>query len=126
MSSCKRIIKACATAICALLAEWEAYLQQYLAAHPEVKVIDRLDRIKALHNRATMLRPLQGDGITLLRVRNISQHVACLVLVAARSITLLQGHVGIIARTFRVTLVWAVHGGSGGGTSRRDPLPAKW
>eukprot|EP00775_Hariotina_reticulata_P014719 gene14719-14887_t len=48
--------------------EWEAYLQQYMAVHPEVTVIDRLDRIKALHNRATMLRPLQGDGISLLRV----------------------------------------------------------
>uniref|UniRef100_A0A383WNE1 Uncharacterized protein n=1 Tax=Tetradesmus obliquus TaxID=3088 RepID=A0A383WNE1_TETOB len=44
---------------------WEHFLHEYKAAHPEVVIIDRLDRIRALHNRATMLTPLKGDGITL-------------------------------------------------------------
>jgi hypothetical protein len=33
-----------------------------------VCIIDRLDRIRALHNRATMLTPLKGEGITLAQV----------------------------------------------------------
>lgn len=40
-------------------------LQEYKHAHPGVCIIDKLDKIRALHNRATMLTPLQGEGITL-------------------------------------------------------------
>jgi hypothetical protein len=47
---------------------WEASLRAYVAAHPEVVVVDSIDRIRQLHNRATMLRPLQGAGITLQQV----------------------------------------------------------
>jgi hypothetical protein len=41
----------------------------YLREHPEVKVIDRLDGIRTLQNRGTMLLPLQGDGIAAVQVR---------------------------------------------------------
>lgn len=53
----------------AAVAAWEQFLQEYKAAHPEVCIIDRLDRIKALQNRSTMLTPLKGEGITLSQVR---------------------------------------------------------
>lgn len=33
--------------------------------HPEVVVVDSIDKIRQLHNRSTMLRPLQGAGIIL-------------------------------------------------------------
>jgi hypothetical protein len=49
-------------------AAWEHFLHEYKAAHPEVCIIDRLDRIRALHNRATMLTALKGEGITLSQV----------------------------------------------------------
>jgi len=62
MLSRQHISKVSAAVVCALPAEWEAYLQQYMAAHPEVTVIDRVDRIKALHNRATMLCPHRAMG----------------------------------------------------------------
>lgn len=46
-------------------ADWEQQLRQYVSNHPETVVVDRIDKIRQLHNRATMLRPLQGDGIVL-------------------------------------------------------------
>ena len=49
-------------------ADWEQQLRQYVGNHPQVVVVDRLDKIKQLHNRATMLKPLQGDGILLQQV----------------------------------------------------------
>lgn len=49
-------------------ADWEQQLRQYAADNPRVVVVDSLDRIRQLHNRATMLRPLQGDGIVLQQV----------------------------------------------------------
>jgi hypothetical protein len=39
-----------------------------------VVIVDRLDKIRQLHNRATMLRPLQGDGILLQQVGHKAQH----------------------------------------------------
>mmetsp|Transcript_10669 Transcript_10669/g.22930 ORF Transcript_10669/g.22930 Transcript_10669/m.22930 type:complete len:422 (+) Transcript_10669:247-1512(+) len=43
--------------------DWERNLLEYSKAHPEVRVIDRVDGIRTLQNRATMLSPLHGDGI---------------------------------------------------------------
>lgn len=70
-------------------AAWEHFLHEYKAAHPEVVIIDRLDRIRALHNRATMLTPLKGDGITLAPVRPQQQHHSFFVVDAS---TTLQHH----------------------------------
>lgn len=50
-------------------ADWEQQLLQYVRDNPQVVVVDRLDKIRQVHNRATMLRPLQGDGIILQQVR---------------------------------------------------------
>jgi hypothetical protein len=55
-------------------ADWEQQLRQYVADHPQVVVVDRLDKIRQLHNRATMLRPLQGAGILLQQVMHTAQH----------------------------------------------------
>lgn len=46
-------------------AEWEANLTDYAKQHPEVIIIDHLERIKTLQNRSTMLFPVQGDGIVV-------------------------------------------------------------
>lgn len=48
-----------------LPAAWEHNLQGYTTAHPEVRVIDRVDGIRLLQNRATMLNVLNGNGIAL-------------------------------------------------------------
>lgn len=48
---------------CCVLAEWERDLLEYSKQHPEVTVIDRVDGIRTLQNRSTMLSPLHGDGI---------------------------------------------------------------
>lgn len=37
----------------------------YVRERPHVKVIDSVDGIRLLQNRATMLRPLQGLGIAI-------------------------------------------------------------
>lgn len=44
-------------------AVWEHNLQQYTQKHPEVRVIDRVDGIRLLQNRATMLNVLNGNGM---------------------------------------------------------------
>jgi hypothetical protein len=54
--------------LCVPCAGWEQQLRQYVSDHPQVVVVDRLDKIRQLHNRATMLRPLQGSGILLTQV----------------------------------------------------------
>jgi len=46
-------------------AAWERNLQDYAHQHPGVTVIDRVDGIRALQNRATMLSVLDGQGIVL-------------------------------------------------------------
>jgi hypothetical protein len=46
-------------------ADWERNLTDYCRQHPDVAVIDRVEGIRLLHNRATMLTPLQGEGITV-------------------------------------------------------------
>lgn len=43
--------------------EWENLLLDYVREHPGVKVIDRLDSIRNLQNRGTMLNSLCGEGI---------------------------------------------------------------
>mmetsp|Transcript_15093 Transcript_15093/g.40824 ORF Transcript_15093/g.40824 Transcript_15093/m.40824 type:complete len:443 (+) Transcript_15093:139-1467(+) len=45
--------------------EWERNLLDYSKAHPDVTVIDRVDGIRALQNRSTMLSVLNGEGIVL-------------------------------------------------------------
>jgi inositol-1,3,4-trisphosphate 5/6-kinase/inositol-tetrakisphosphate 1-kinase len=47
------------------LAVWEANVGGYLQQHPGVKLIDNVDGIKTLQNRATMLSPLKGGGVTV-------------------------------------------------------------
>lgn len=44
--------------------EWERNLEEYMRYRPDTKVIDRVDGIRTLQNRATMLHPLQGVGIS--------------------------------------------------------------
>ncbi len=44
-------------------AEWERSLEEYMRYRPDTKVIDRVDGIRTLQNRATMLHPLKGVGI---------------------------------------------------------------
>lgn len=46
-------------------AVWERLLQHYMSQHPHVKLIDKLDCIRTLQNRATMLTPLTGNGIVI-------------------------------------------------------------
>lgn len=58
---------------------WEQELRAYVAAHPRVVVVDRLDKIRQLHNRATMLRPLQGEGIVLTQVGPLAPHHALII-----------------------------------------------
>lgn len=45
--------------------EWEANLLEYVKQHPNVKVIDKVDGIRTLQNRSTMLTALHGNGIVL-------------------------------------------------------------
>ena len=45
--------------------EWERNLLEYSKTHPDVTVIDRVDGIRALQNRSTMLSVLNGEGIVL-------------------------------------------------------------
>jgi hypothetical protein len=44
-------------------AGWEKNLLEYCKLHPDVTVIDRVEGIRMLHNRLTMLTPLYGEGI---------------------------------------------------------------
>lgn len=44
---------------------WEQNLMDYCKLNPRVKVIDRVLGIKALQNRSTMLKSLQGNGVTV-------------------------------------------------------------
>lgn len=46
-------------------AGWERNLKNYIHMHPDVTVIDRLEAIRTLRNRATMLTPLYGKGIVV-------------------------------------------------------------
>lgn len=48
-----------------LQTDWERNLDEYLRLHPGTTVIDRVDGIRSLQNRATMLLPLQSPGISL-------------------------------------------------------------
>lgn len=48
-----------------ILTDWERNLLDYSKAHPDVTVIDRVDGIRALQNRSTMLSALSGEGIML-------------------------------------------------------------
>lgn len=59
-----RPVAVCCPSLCPP-ADWEQQLRQYVSNHPETVVVDRIDKIRQLHNRATMLRPLQGDGVVL-------------------------------------------------------------
>lgn len=45
--------------------EWEANLLEYIKQHPRVKVIDKVDGIRTLQNRSTMLTALHGNGIVV-------------------------------------------------------------
>ena len=68
-----------------LCAGWEQQLRQYVLDHPEVVVVDSIDKIRQLHNRSTMLRPLQGEGIVLQQPQRSMQpqHTQQAVLVQA-------------------------------------------
>lgn len=48
-----------------LSAEWECALQEYARANPHVRVIDSVDGIRMLRNRATMLSVLQSRDIVV-------------------------------------------------------------
>ncbi len=49
---------------------WESNVHKYLQQHPSVKLIDRVDGIKTLQNRATMLSPLHGGGVNFKVTRH--------------------------------------------------------
>ncbi len=45
--------------------DFEQQLRDYHAKHPHVRVLDDMDAIQPLFNRATMLDPVQGEGIVV-------------------------------------------------------------
>jgi inositol-1,3,4-trisphosphate 5/6-kinase/inositol-tetrakisphosphate 1-kinase len=53
--------------------DWESNLLSYAKANPNVKIIDRVDGIRTLQNRATMLSPL-SSSITF-QVRETDKHL---------------------------------------------------
>ena len=50
-------------------AEWEEELAEYQREHPRLRVVDAFDAIRPIMSRATMLAPLEPNGIEL-RVSN--------------------------------------------------------
>lgn len=50
------------------LTDWELNLQRYVELHPEVRVIDSVDGIRTLQNRATMLAHLEEPIVLQARL----------------------------------------------------------
>ena len=46
-------------------AEWEEELAEYQREHPRLRVVDAFDAIRPIMSRATMLAPLEPNGIEL-------------------------------------------------------------
>lgn len=44
-------------------AEWEEELAEYQREHPRLRVVDAFDAIRPIMSRATMLAPLEPNGI---------------------------------------------------------------